>query len=312
MYISSRAKIIFLSLILVCFSACTTSQKKPKIIGPVIKDGAPSESYSVDHIPDAVPRAEPRTAAGNKSPYTVLGKTYRVMPNSDGFVQKGRASWYGTKFHGRKTSNGEVYDMYGMTAAHKTLPIPTFVRVKNLDNDKEVIVRVNDRGPFHGGRIIDLTYAAAKKLGFQSKGTAPVEVEALDPATFKASAAQNNSSVAIGLGEPRSIVPSQSSTQSVSEVSEKAAPAPVQVGGYSLPDDTYLQAGAFGSENAANNLMQKIASLTEYPVFIVNTVKSAQQLFRVRIGPFKDNWDMVNLQGLIKENKLGSPHIVRD
>ncbi|MGH1471738.1 MAG: septal ring lytic transglycosylase RlpA family protein [Cellvibrionaceae bacterium] len=296
-------------------SACTTHTKKTNIIPTSEKDGAPSESYSVDHIPDAVPRLEPRTAAGNKSPYTVLGKTYRVMSSSDGFVQKGRASWYGTKFHGRKTSNGEVYDMYGMTAAHKTLPIPTFVRVKNLDNGKEVIVRVNDRGPFHGGRIIDLTYAAAKKLGFQSKGTAPVVVEALDPLMFNSNRSRVGESErqsGVAIGEQMSIKPAQSSTQHAVTNTEKAAPAPEQAGGYNLPDNTYLQAGAFGSENSAKNLVEKIAALTGYPVFITDAVNSAQQLFRVRIGPFKDNWDMVNLQELIKQKKLGSPHIVRE
>ena len=177
--------------------------------------------------------------------------------------------------------------------------------MKNLDNGKEVIVRVNDRGPFHGGRIIDLTYAAAKKLGFQSKGTALVQVEALDPRTFQSSAGSN---VSVGVDEPKPITPSESSTASL----EKAAPTPAQAGGYSLHDNTYLQAGAFSQKSSASSLVEKIAALTAYPVFIIDNVQTAKQLFRVRIGPFKDNWDMVNLQGLIKEKKLGSPHIVRE
>ncbi len=301
-----KLSVVSFLMVIALLSACTTHQKKPASRYSLEKDAAPPASYDVSHIPDAVPRDEPRTAAGNKSPYTVLGKTYHVMPSSEGFVERGHASWYGVKFHGHDTSNGEVYDMYGMTAAHKTLPIPTFVRVKNLENGKEVIVRVNDRGPFHGGRIIDLTYAAAKKLGFQSKGTAPVQIEALDPKTFQTG---KNEGVSVGIGETRAITPSQSSTQLSPQ---ESAPAPVQAGGYSLPDNTYLQAGAFSQESLANSLLKKIAALTAYPVFIVDNVQAAKQLFRVRIGPFKDNWEMVNLQALIKEKKLGSPHIVRE
>ena len=119
----------------------------------------------------------------NKSPYTQFGKTYYVLNSSQGFRETGIASWYGSKFHGRRTSNGDVYNMYAMTAAHKTLPIPTYVRVTNQENRRSVIVRVNDRGPFHESRIIDLSYVAALKLGFAANGTAKVSVEALNPAT---------------------------------------------------------------------------------------------------------------------------------
>lgn len=147
------------------------------------QDSAPVREPAVDYhrIPDAVPRNEPRGKYGNKSPYTVLGKTYEVLPEARGYRETGGASWYGEKFQGFRTSSMEPYDMYQMTAAHKTLPIPSYVRVTNLSNNRSVIVRVNDRGPFHAGRIIDLSWAAAQKLGYANSGTARVTVEALEP-----------------------------------------------------------------------------------------------------------------------------------
>lgn len=143
------------------------------------QDGA-GVQIDINTIQDAQPIIEPITKAGNKSPYTQFGITYEIMPSSVGYRELGTASWYGTKFHGRRTSNGDIYNMYLMTAAHKTLPIPTYVRVTRLDTQQTIIVRVNDRGPFHNQRIIDLSYAAAVKLGFSDSGTAEVLVEAID------------------------------------------------------------------------------------------------------------------------------------
>lgn len=144
-------------------------------------DGPPDQPVDVSAIPDAVPRFEPRNRAANPDSYVVLGKRYQVLKRSTGYVEKGLASWYGNKFHGHPTASGEIYDMYAMTAAHKTLPIPCYVKVTNLDNGRSVVVKVNDRGPFHPGRIIDLSYAAAVKLGLDKTGTAPVEVKAMAP-----------------------------------------------------------------------------------------------------------------------------------
>jgi len=141
-------------------------------------DVAPDIPISIKHIEDAHPSYEPYSLSGNRD-YTVLGHRYKVLKSSVGFKQKGKASWYGKKFHGHKTSNGEIYDMYSMTAAHKTLPIPSYVTVHNLDNGKTAVVRINDRGPFHSKRIIDLSYAAAYKLGIVKTGTANVEIEAI-------------------------------------------------------------------------------------------------------------------------------------
>ncbi|AXR06417.1 septal ring lytic transglycosylase RlpA family protein [Salinimonas sediminis] len=142
------------------------------------KDSAPTFVYETPDLTDAVPRYEPYRSFNSRA-YEVLGKRYYPMQTGKGFVQQGYASWYGQKFHGHLTSNGETYNMFAMTAAHKTLPLPSFVRVTNLDNNKTAIVRVNDRGPFHSDRIIDLSYAAAQKLGYQQHGTARVKLEVI-------------------------------------------------------------------------------------------------------------------------------------
>lgn len=145
---------------------------------PGESDTVPDYVPDVDAIPEPEVRAEPRSRAGNKS-YSVLGKRYHVLDSAHGYAEEGLASYYGKKFHGRRTSSQEVYDMYAFTAAHKTLPLPSFARVTNLDNGRSIVVRVNDRGPFHAGRVIDLSYAAAVKLGYRDQGTARVRVEAL-------------------------------------------------------------------------------------------------------------------------------------
>jgi rare lipoprotein A len=150
------------------------------LYAPQIKDSVPDYVPNVEAIPEPEVKAERPSRYGNRS-YAVLGKSYRVLASSEGYVEQGNASYYGNKFHGRLTSNQEVYDMYAFTAAHRSLPLPSYVRVTNLSNGKSVVVRVNDRGPFHANRIIDLSYAAAVKLDFIRQGTARVEVEALQP-----------------------------------------------------------------------------------------------------------------------------------
>jgi len=163
-------------VILALLTACSTS---PVVQGPT--DGPPAKAIDVSKIPDAVPRIEPLSRGGNPETYEQWGKQYKVLKSSKGYVAKGMASWYGTKFHGRKTSNGEHYDMFAMSAAHKTLPLPTYLKVKNLEDQRSIIVRVNDRGPFHDDRIIDLSYVAAAKLGILKNGTARVEIRAINP-----------------------------------------------------------------------------------------------------------------------------------
>ena len=153
-------------------------------------DGPSSRKISAADVHDAVPKNEPRARYGNHSPYTVLGKTYTVLPTSKGYHERGIASWYGSKFHGRRTSSGEPYDMHLATAAHKSLPLPTYAEVTNLDNGRKMIVKINDRGPFHEDRIIDLSYAAAIKLGVDQTGTARIDVRAIDVKRSKRSAAK--------------------------------------------------------------------------------------------------------------------------
>jgi rare lipoprotein A len=153
----------------------------PDVPAPVA--GAPGPGTAdAGAVPDAVPVEEPRSRYGNPDEYEVLGQTYRVLDSSEGYVAEGLASWYGEEFHGRRTSSGEPYDMNLMTAAHRTLPIPTYVEVTNLENGRVAVVRVNDRGPFHPDRVIDLSYVAARKLGIIGPGTARVRVRALGPA----------------------------------------------------------------------------------------------------------------------------------
>lgn len=184
------------------------------------KDGAPWWDVDVSKIPDATPTLH--TGAYKANPYTVLGKTYFPLQESKTYVQSGTASWYGTKFHGQNTANGEVYDLYGMSAAHKTLPLPSYVRVTNLDNNRTVILRVNDRGPFYSDRIIDLSYAAAKKLGYAETGTARVKVEGIDPAQYWA---QRGKPAPLMLNEPQT--PQPQVTASAGKI-EQWTPPPAQ------------------------------------------------------------------------------------
>ena len=169
-----RYALIVLSVLL---AACSTSRYQHD------QDFIPRPILNPDSLQDAEVQTEPRSVLGNPASYEVMGKEYQVMTHAAGFKQQGFASWYGMKFHGHATSNGETYDVYQMTAAHKTLPLPSYVRVTRKDNGESVVVRVNDRGPFHEGRIIDLSYAAAVKLGIDKAGTAEVELETLSVPT---------------------------------------------------------------------------------------------------------------------------------
>ena len=169
-------------ILLVVLAVAGCQSRSPLPPGGFYGGDRPPEDIPVDlsTVPDAVPVPLPRSETGN-NPYEALGKTWYPLRDARGYRERGVASWYGSKFQGRRTSSGEPYDMFAMTAAHPVLPLPTFVRVTNLDNGKSVVVKVNDRGPFLHGRIIDLSYAAAWKLGISATGTGRVEVEALQP-----------------------------------------------------------------------------------------------------------------------------------
>ncbi len=244
-----NALIFFFLYVSLLLSACGGVK-----IVPSSSDSAPNRQVDVSNVPNAVPKNEPRSRYGNPKSYVVFDKRYYVMESSKGFVEKGIASWYGTKFHGRRTSSGETYDMYAMTAAHKNLPLPTYVKVTNLNNGKYVIVKVNDRGPFHENRIIDLSYAAAIKLDIVKKGTGLVEIRALQA------------------GEPI-----QNSTNEG---------APVQ--SVSNNNGFYIQVGSFGQFTNAENLRQKLSPLGEHLIKVSKAVVNGATLYRVRIGPLRD------------------------
>lgn len=248
----------------------------------------PAEGAAVDYaaIPDAVPQEEPRGRYGNKSPYKVLGKTYRVMDSARGYSEEGTASWYGKKFHGHRTSSFERYDMYAMTAAHKTLPIPTYVRVTNLDNGKEVVVRVNDRGPFHSSRLIDLSWAAAQKLDYIGRGTARVRVEAI--AAPSTTAAATNTAAA-------PTVPADSTATAV------AVPAPPP------PDVYYVQLGAYAFPDKARELGEQARGTIGDPVRVA---PGEDLVFRVRVGPYPDRAAAERARDALVAAGIGSPALV--
>ena len=210
-------------------------------------------------VVDAVPRADPILKRGNVSPYTVNGKTYDIMPSHIGYVQEGIASWYGLKFHGRPTSNGERFSVYEATAAHRSLPIPTYARVTNLGNGRSMVVRVNDRGPFHSDRLIDLSYGAAVKLGFDKAGTARVRVESIEVA-----GADDRRAVADGRYRLLQLG-AFSSAQAAQELAARVAPVltvPVEV---SVVDTAHgplhrLRAGPFPREAALREAQARLSA----------------------------------------------------
>jgi len=261
------------------------------------QDSAPRYQQNVAAIADAVPRVEPRSRGGNKSPYRVFGKQYSVMPSSLGYNATGTASWYGSKFHGHLTSNGETYNMFSMTAAHKSLPIPTYVKVTNLNNGRHVIVRVNDRGPFHDNRVIDLSYAAATKLGYDKQGTAPVRIEAIDPVAW-------NRSKLASTPIARQLTPMV--TAPAVNASQALASAAVLAPG----EQIFLQVGAFASFDSALRLKQHLQSLTHEPVMVTLDQQRTPNLHKVQVGPVGDMTVAQQVRELISINGLGSALIL--
>ncbi|WAM50026.1 septal ring lytic transglycosylase RlpA family protein [Vreelandella venusta] len=231
-------------------------------------DAYPLEPPDVSKVPNAEPRIEPLSRSGNRSSYEVWGETYHVLPDATGYVKQGTASWYGEKFHGYATSNGEIYDMYKMSAAHRSLPLPTFARVTSLDSGQSVIVRVNDRGPFHSDREIDLSYAAAARLGFLDNGTGAVRVEAIEPEQWLAQQGRSR--------QPVDGVPSPSSTVNERPVRDAADQRSV-----AADDAIYLQIAALGSEEGAHQLQQRLVSELPHSV----RVMSDADVHRVQVGP---------------------------
>jgi rare lipoprotein A len=264
---------LILSIAVILLSGCSSSSN----------DGLPHDYYSfnADNTPNAVPKVESRSKYGNPSSYEVLGKRYTVLKSAHCYHARGIASWYGTKFHKRLTSNREPYDMYAMTGANKVLPLPTYVRVHNLENGRTIIVRINDRGPFHENRVIDLSFAAAKKIGMTAKGTALVEVTAIDPA------------------HPN---------QTCGTAKESATETPTKVE-RSKPQ-IYLQLGAFSLQQNAENLAQKVHAHVKRPVHVIIVETQAGPVYKVQIGPLKDVAETDSITQQIKEDGLGEAFAV--
>jgi rare lipoprotein A len=287
------------------------------------RDGAPWWDVDVSRIPDAVPM--PHYGNYKANPYTVMGKTYYPIRDSRRYVATGTASWYGTKFHGQATANGEAYDLYGMTAAHKTLPLPSYVRVTNLDNGKSVILRVNDRGPFYSDRIIDLSFAAAKKLGYAESGTARVKVEGIDPHEWWAAqgrpvpmvlAQPKMASQAPAIAEPVAVAPAQPIEQYTPPPQQHAAavvPVQMDVKKNASPavSGLYLQVAAFANPDAAELLKAKLSETVPAKVFISSVVRNQQILHRVRLGPVETQAEAQQLQDSVRLANLGEPALVR-
>ena len=263
-------------------------------------DSAPNVYVNVDAIPNPIPRHEPKSKYGNPDTYTVLGKTYKTLKYNKGFVERGIASWYGTKFHGRRTSSGENYNMYAMTAAHKTLPLPTYVEVTNLDNGRQIIVKVNDRGPFHDGRIIDLSYAAAIKLGTNKAGTGRVEIRAIDPSNPTAHRG-NQTAPAVTLQKVAASTPIVATPQ----------PA-VQPVTNTVAQNLYLQVGAFSSRSNAENLRSRLSNVAGNPIHIFPGDNPAQPVYRVRIGPLTSDQVAQRLASRLISSGISNASVVID
>lgn len=242
---------IYLSLTFLICSGCSSVS--------VEHDSSSDISANTSTMPDAIPKTETRSKYGNPESYVVLGKRYHVMDDNNGFTQQGIASWYGTKFHGKRTSMGETYDMHAMTAAHKTLILPAYVEVTNLENSKKVVVKVNDRGPFHENRIIDLSYLAATKIGVAERGTALVKIRVVGPGYT---------------AEP---------------LAEEKQGAPVETRSFdNSPKSFFIQVGAFAELTNAKNLRKKLTMIGHTLIKVSQTVVNDKLLYRVRIGPLSD------------------------
>jgi rare lipoprotein A len=264
--------ILVITLSALLLQGCSLFRRAPEPSKPMtsLPKGAPR---NLDAIPDAVPRKEPRSRYGNPESYEVFGRTYRVKRSARGHVERGIASWYGPGFHAERTSSGEPYDMYAMTAAHKTLPIPVYARVTNLENGKSVVVRINDRGPFVGDRIIDLSYTAAHKLDMTRKGTAPVEVRVIEPGDDSPPPLPIATATAATPPAPARPVASTSTradTSSVIGVSSR-----------------FLQTGSFSARANAEAMQQRLANSGIRNTLVREAQIGDRTVFRVQVGPLE-------------------------
>ena len=292
-------------------------QQQPPPPGKYYQDDGPPEAVpdGLDQVPDAVPKREPFHKFANR-PYTVFGEAYVPVVDQEPYKQRGLASWYGRKFHGQKTSSGETYDMFGMTAAHKTLPIPSYAKVTNLANGKSVVVRINDRGPFHKGRIIDLSYAAAKRIGIVGRGSAMVEVERVfGPEGEKpapADAQPENAERA-----PEKPAPEPTAQDAAAKPKPQAAaysaplPAPAMIVTPVVaqePAGMWVQLGAFGSAEAAQGFRDRV---TRELTWLYEPVQVSYQngLHRVRLGPYRNREEAAAIAEKVEQSLGITPAI---
>ncbi|MFO8045825.1 MAG: septal ring lytic transglycosylase RlpA family protein [Halomonas sp.] len=273
-------------------------------------DAYPMDPPDISRIPDAVPRLEAPSRGGNRSTYEVWGKTYRVLPDARGYVRQGTASWYGEKFHGYATSNGEIYDMYKMSAAHRSLPLPSYVRVTNQDNGRAAIVRVNDRGPFHNDREIDLSYAAAARLDILDRGTGRVKVEAIDVEQWLAEnggGARGDTArrgAAVGVEAPPAHQASSRTASPMAFVPAPPADASNPVNGRPV----FVQMAALGSAESARALQARLEAELSRPV----RVAASPGVHRVQVGPLASADQVESVRGELRRAGFEQSFVVND
>jgi len=284
-----------------------------------------------DTVPDAVPKDEPLSKYGNPPSYEVFGKRYYTRPSSQDFVERGIASWYGEDFHGKRASSGETYDMFAMTAAHKELPLPTYARVTNLENGRSVVVKINDRGPFHANRVIDLSWVAASKLRITAKGTGLVEVRAIDPAnpealpppqldtgTRYASAQPAPASDPVvpkatpaarpSAGTPPGPAPATRPAAPVAVAAAPKAETPVA----SLGPRMFIQVGAFSSRENADRLKTRVAKDLKRTVRVDTDQVNGKAFHRVQVGPVESVDEADLLVARLESLGVDQPRVVVD
>ena len=282
---SPAVQLTVMAVLLMMLAACGTT---PQRAGPV---PFPQDNVDVSAIPDAVPRVEALSKTGNPESYTEFGQRYWVMPNAKGFREHGKASWYGPKFHGKRTSSGEPYDMYQMTAAHKTLPLPSYVRVTNRANGRKVVVRVNDRGPFVDNRIIDLSYVAAKKLGMTANGLADVDIEVVGPSSHPVSVATPEVET-VALGTVGGTLPVEAYEAPVvdatTEVVQAPAPVPAVISSAApvSTSGTPVSAAAPMAQATTAEIVDSSSEVFTKPAPVVETDTQVEGHIFLQVGAF--------------------------
>lgn len=281
--------------------------------GGYYKDDGPGDDIpeGLENLPDAEPRVEPYANRGNK-PYVVFGKQYVPISDERPFKQRGRGSWYGKKFHGQKTSSGEPYDMYKMSAAHPTLPIPSYARVTNLSNGKQVIVRVNDRGPFHSSRVIDLSYTAALKLGYIGHGSAQLEVERLLPDEIERINANRGAAPAISDATPVQMPSVESVALAAPVMNNPLPPAEMNASQPAavVPAGFYLQFGAYSQMANAEAVRTRLAQDIGRNLPQLK-VEPSNNLYRLYSGPFSSRDEAAAAAAQVQQSGLNKPFIVQ-